>query len=111
MDSLPHKLEEYQLIQYFAHRGSCLLCYEDCCSWIRLDYCSYLNVLEGPEPVTVALLYCRCFHLQDTSRNLKMETICSSETFVNFYQPACRHIPEDSNLCSHGHERLKPYTG
>lgn len=40
------------------------------------------------------------FPLQSTSRNLKIQTVHSSAAFVNFYQTARLHIPEDCNLYS-----------
>jgi hypothetical protein len=37
---------------------------------------------------------------------MKIEATCSSETLVNFYQPAWLHIPEAAALHNHGSENL-----
>jgi hypothetical protein len=41
--------------------------------------------------------------------NLKMETICSSETWVDFQRITGRYIPEDRTLHNHLCENLKSY--
>jgi hypothetical protein len=41
------------------------------------------------------------FTLASCSSTLKMETICSSETSVDFQQTTWRYIPEDSTLHLH----------
>jgi hypothetical protein len=38
-----------------------------------------------------------------------MEAASASETLVNFYQTTRRYNPEDSHLCTHRRENLKPY--
>jgi hypothetical protein len=40
---------------------------------------------------------------------LKMETICSSETSVDFERTTRRYIPDDSTLHNHRCENLKSY--
>jgi hypothetical protein len=49
----------------------------------------------------------RAFHL--LSSTLKMESICSSETLVDFQRTTRRYIPQDSTLHNHRCENLKLY--
>jgi hypothetical protein len=44
-----------------------------------------------------------------SSSTLKMETICSSETSVDFRRTTPRYIPEDSTLHNHLCENFKSY--
>jgi hypothetical protein len=38
-----------------------------------------------------------------------METICSSETWVDFQQTALRYIQEYSTFCNHRYKNFKSY--
>jgi hypothetical protein len=52
----------------------------------------------------VTLVSCSAY-----SSTLKMETICSSETSVDFQRVTRRYIPEDKTLHNHRCENLKSY--
>jgi hypothetical protein len=55
-------------------------------------------------PLAFTLVSCSAY-----SSNLKMEVICSSETWVDCERTTRRYIPEDSTLHNHRCENLKSY--
>jgi hypothetical protein len=66
-------------------------------TWRRVVWSNFTDVSE--ERIASAFSVERYVHEAGSSTTLlKMETLCSSKTSMNFYQTLLRHVPEDSTL-------------